>query len=109
MEIGCFEGNTAETTTIVPIITSFLERHNLAGTPVVVAADAGMLSGTNLKALDELGLSFIVGSRVTKAPPDLESHFHWNGDVEGDPFGGPVAMRLGVGGSWSTVGRIRSG
>jgi helix-turn-helix protein len=28
---------------------------------------------------------------------------------EGDPFGGPVAMRLGVGGSWSTVERIRLG
>ena len=26
----------------------------------------------------------------------------------GDPSGGPVAMRLGVGGSWSTVGRTRS-
>jgi hypothetical protein len=81
LEVGCFEGNTGETTTIVPIVTSFLERHGLAGTPLVVAADAGMLSGANLKALDELGLSFIVGSRVTKAPGDLESHFHWNGDV----------------------------
>lgn len=81
LEIGCFEGNTGETTTIVPIVTSFLERHGLTGTPLVVAADAGMLSGANLKALDELGLSFIVGSRVTKAPGDLESHFHWNGDV----------------------------
>ena len=28
---------------------------------------------------------------------------------EGDPFGGPVAMRLGVGGSWSTVERTRLG
>ena len=81
LEIGCFEGNTAETTTIVPIVTSFLERHCLQGTPMVVAADAGMLSGANLKALDELDLSFIVGSRATKAPGDLESHFHWNGDV----------------------------
>jgi transposase len=81
LEVGCFEGNTAETTTIVPIITSFIDRHQLEGTPMVVAADAGMLSGTNLKALDELELSFIVGSRVTKAPGDLESHFHWNGDV----------------------------
>jgi hypothetical protein len=81
LEIGCFEGNTAETTTIVPIITSFLDRHQLVGAPMVVAADAGMLSGANLKALDELKLSFIVGSRVTKAPGDLESHFHWNGDV----------------------------
>jgi hypothetical protein len=26
-------------------------------------------------------LSFIVGSRTTKVPADLESHFHWNGDV----------------------------
>jgi hypothetical protein len=80
LEIGCFEGNTAETTTIVPIIRGFVERHNLAGTPLVVAADAGMLSAANLNALDELGLSFIVGSRMTKAPKDLESHFHWNGD-----------------------------
>ena len=81
LEIGCFEGNTAETTTIVPIITSFLARHHLQGTPMVVAADAGMLSQTNLAALDEVNLSFIVGSRVTKAPGDLESHFHWNGDL----------------------------
>ncbi|BBZ03834.1 IS1634 family transposase [Mycolicibacterium chitae] len=81
LEIGCFEGNTAETTTLVPIIAGFVERHGLAGTPLVVAADAGMLSAANLTALDELGLLFIVGSRVTKAPKDLESHFHWNGDV----------------------------
>jgi transposase len=81
LEIGCYEGNTAETTTIVPIITAFQQRHHLDGTPMVVAADAGMLSASNLKALDELGLSFIVGSRTTKAPADLESHFHWHGDV----------------------------
>ncbi|GJF10077.1 IS1634 family transposase [Mycolicibacterium cyprinidarum] len=81
LEIGCFEGNTAETTTIVPIITGFLDRHGLTDTPMVVAADAGMLSQSNLTALDELELSFIVGSRATKAPGDLESHFHWNGDV----------------------------
>ena len=67
LEIGCFEGNRAETTTIVPIIAGFVERHQLAGIPLVVAADAGMLSAANLKALDELGLSFIVGSRMTKA------------------------------------------
>jgi hypothetical protein len=29
-------------------------------------------------------LSFIVGSRMTKAPNDLESHFHWNGEVFSD-------------------------
>jgi hypothetical protein len=81
LEIGCFEGNTAETTTLVPIITAFAERHDLRDTPIVVAADAGMLSATNLTALDEAGLGFIVGSRAVKAPIDLASHFHWNGDV----------------------------
>ncbi|MCV7192152.1 IS1634 family transposase [Mycolicibacterium brumae] len=81
LEIGCYEGNTAETTTIVPVIRSFLDRHKLGETEMVVAADAGMLSSSNLKDLDELGLSFIVGSRATKAPADLESHFHWNGDA----------------------------
>ena len=41
----------------------------------------GCCRRSNLKALDEAGLGFIVGSRVTKAPVDLASHFHWNGDV----------------------------
>jgi hypothetical protein len=40
-----------------------------------------MLSASNLKDLDEAGLGFIVGSRTVKAPIDLASHFHWNGDV----------------------------
>ncbi|WP_373560086.1 hypothetical protein [Rhodococcus sp. ACPA1] len=40
-----------------------------------------MLSAGNLKDLDDAGLKFIVGSRVTKAPADLANHFHWNGDV----------------------------
>ena len=48
---------------------------------MVVVADAGMLSAGNLKALDAAGLRFIVGSRVTKSPADLESHFRWNGDA----------------------------
>ena len=48
---------------------------------MVVVADAGMLSAKNLRELDEAGFSFIVGSRVTKAPIDLESHFRWHGDA----------------------------
>lgn len=74
LEIGCFEGNYAETRTIVPIVRQFQERHNLAD--MVIVADAGMLSATNLAALDEADLKFIVGSRVTKAPADLDHHFH---------------------------------
>ena len=81
LEISCFEGNTAETTTIVPILEAYQKRHGLAGVPMVIAADAGMLSWTNLKALDEGGFSFIVGSRTTKAPGDLASHFRWHGNA----------------------------
>lgn len=79
LEIGCYEGNKAETQTIVPIVKQFQERHNL--TDMVVVADAGMLSASNLNDLDEAGLRFIVGSRVTKAPIDLASHFRWHGDA----------------------------
>jgi len=79
LEIGCFEGNKAETATIVPIIEGFQARHDLVD--MVVVADAGMLSAANLTALEEAGLRFIVGSRSTKAPGDLESHFRWHGDA----------------------------
>ena len=79
LEIGCFEGNTAETTTIGPIIKAFQARHSLSD--IVVVADAGMLSASNLRELDEAGLRFIVGSRVAKAPTDLASHFRWHGDA----------------------------
>lgn len=40
-----------------------------------------MLSATNLTALDDAGLTFIAGSRATRAPIDLASHFRWHGDA----------------------------
>lgn len=79
LEIGCFEGNKAETLTILPVIRAFQDRHHIAD--MVVVADAGMLSASNLRALDEAGFSFIVGSRQTAAPLDLASHYRWHGEV----------------------------
>ncbi|MGA7054655.1 MAG: IS1634 family transposase [Mycobacterium sp.] len=79
LEIGCFEGNKAETLTIVPIVKAFQQRHDI--TDMVVVADAGMLASGNLRELDDAKLRFIVGSRVTKAPNDLASHFHWHGTL----------------------------
>ena len=79
LEIGCYEGNKAETHTIVPIVKQFQARHNLAD--MVVVADAGMLSMDNLAALNDAKLKVIVGSRPVKAPGDLANHFHWNGDA----------------------------
>jgi hypothetical protein len=82
LEIGCFEGNQAEKLTILPVIRQFLARHGIEA--MVVVADAGMLSAASLADLDDAGLGFIVGSRVTKAPVDLESHFRWHGDAFSD-------------------------
>ena len=82
LEIGCFEGSKAEKLTILPVIRQFQARHGIEA--MVVVADAGMLSAANLDDLDEEGLGFIVGSRVTKAPVDLESHFRWHGDAFSD-------------------------
>ena len=82
LEIGCYEGNRAETATIIPIVKQFQARHGLSD--MVVVADAGMLSTSNLTALDEAGLRFIVGSRAVKAPGDLASHFRWFGDAFAD-------------------------
>nr|WP_255574575.1 IS1634 family transposase [Austwickia sp. TVS 96-490-7B] len=79
LEITCWQGNKAETATILPTVKAFQERHGVAD--LVVVADAGMLSASNLKALDKAGMRFIVGSRQTKAPADLESHFRWHGDA----------------------------
>lgn len=70
LEIGCFEGNKAEKHTLLPIIDAFKARHQIEH--MVVVADAGMLSAANLSALDTVGYRFIVGSRLTKAPIDLE-------------------------------------
>ncbi|MGC0249408.1 IS1634 family transposase [Pseudactinotalea sp. Z1748] len=79
LEVGCFEGNQAETSTLLPIVNAFTERHSLAD--IVIVADAGMLSAGNLKELDAANLRFIVGSRSAKAPGDLASHFRWHGDA----------------------------
>lgn len=82
LRIGCWEGNRAESTTIIPVVEALQRAHGIEGSPVV--ADAGMLSATNLKALDEARLRFIVGARATRTPGDLEAHFHWRGDALAD-------------------------
>ena len=46
-----------------------------------------MLSASNLSALDEARLRFIVGARTTRAPRALEAPFPWHGDA---PAAGPV-------------------
>lgn len=67
-----FEGNTAETKTILPVLEAFRLKHHLA--PMTVVADAAMLSLKNLVALTQAGYTYIVGSRLTKIPYALAEY-----------------------------------
>ncbi len=67
-----FEGNTAETKTILPVIETFKKQHNLSD--ITVVADAGMLSQANLEALTNAGYTYIVGSRLHKIPYDIAQY-----------------------------------
>lgn len=67
-----FEGNTAETTTLLPVLNRYRLIHRL--TAVTVVADAGMLSLRNLAAIADAGHHFIVGSRLTKTPYGLAEY-----------------------------------
>lgn len=64
--IETFEGNTAETKTMLPTITAFMTAHDLAD--VTVVADAGMVSEANREALEDAGLSYIIGARIPEEP-----------------------------------------
>ena len=57
LQVGCWEGNKAETTTIIPIVEAFQAAHGIED--LVIVADAGMLSAANLTALDDARLRFI--------------------------------------------------
>jgi len=69
LELHSFEGNKAETKTIVPVIEEFKARHGLLG--ITVVADAGMLSAKNLTDLSDAGYTYIVGSKLAKIPYDI--------------------------------------
>ena len=79
LQVGCWEGNKAETTTIIPVVEAFQAAHGIED--LIIVADASMLSAANLTTLDDARLRFIVGARTTRAPGDLEAHFHWEGDA----------------------------
>jgi len=95
LEVHMFEGNKAETTTLIPVLTAFQARHGI--TELVVVADAGMLSASNLNALEDAGFGFIVGSRLVKAPYDLADHFARHGNYFTDGQVLESAREMGTG------------
>ena len=64
--VSAFEGNRAETKTMLPVIESFMAAHRLPD--VTVVADAGMVSEANQKAIEAAGLSFILGAKIPHEP-----------------------------------------
>jgi len=69
LELQSFEGNKAETKTLLPVIEQFKTKHQLAD--ITVVADAAMLSQTNLETLIQAGYTYVVGSRLNKIPYDI--------------------------------------
>jgi hypothetical protein len=64
--VSAFEGNKAETRTMLPVIEAFMAAHQLPD--VTVVADAGMVSEANQKQIEAAGLSFILGARIPDVP-----------------------------------------
>lgn len=64
--VEAFEGNTAETTTMLPTIRAFIAAHQLPD--VTIVADAGMISTANKQAIEAAGLSFILGTKIPDIP-----------------------------------------
>lgn len=69
LAVHSFEGNKAETKTILPVINAFRLTHRLSD--ITVVADSAMMSRENLEALTATGYYYIVGSRLNKIPYDI--------------------------------------
>ena len=81
LQVHAFDGNTAETKTILPVIQAFAAAHGLP--ELTVIADAGMLSEANLKELEDAGLRFIVGARIPDVPYQVSQ---WRQEHPGEPI-----------------------
>ncbi|MBS1672810.1 MAG: IS1634 family transposase, partial [Actinobacteria bacterium] len=95
LEVHEFEGNKAETKTIVLVLDAFRERHQVD--ELVAVADAGMLSAANLAAVEDAGHRFIVGSRTSSAPFDLAAHHDRVGNVFTDGQTVETTRTMGTG------------
>jgi len=78
LALHSFEGNKAETKTLLPVIEAFQAQHKLSN--VTIVADAAKLSASNLKALTKAGHTYIVGSRLHKVPYAI-AEYQKNGDL----------------------------
>lgn len=73
LAVEAFEGNRAETATMLPVINAFKAAHQLR--EVTVVADAGMISESNQIAMTAAGLTYILGARIPFLP-DVVREWH---------------------------------
>jgi Transposase DDE domain len=78
--IDAFEGNRAETKTMIPLVQRFVAAHGIAG--VTVVADAGMMSEANLADIEGAGWSFVIGGRLPEVPYAISQWRRDNPDLE---------------------------
>ena len=62
LKVTAFEGNKAETKTMIPVLQEFMATHQLKD--ITVVADAGMVSDANRKAIETAKLSYIIGEKL---------------------------------------------
>jgi hypothetical protein len=80
LAVEAFEGNKAETATMVPTLTAFMSAHRLSD--ITVVADAGMLSDNNKREIEAAGLGFILGNRIGHIPYVIDEWRRNNLDAE---------------------------
>lgn len=66
-----FEGNKFEGHTMLPVIDSFKEKYKLE--QLVIIADSGLLSNTNIEELQHGGYEFILGARIKNEKRDIQN------------------------------------
>lgn len=64
-----FSGNTFEGHTLIPVIKTFIKKHEVENFTVV--ADAAMISAENIEALQVDKINYIVGARLGNVPSGL--------------------------------------
>lgn len=79
LAIGAFEGNKAETQTMVPMIQRLRDAYQLDD--ITVVADAGMFSAGNKKAVVDAGLHYILGTKEREIPYPIAVWQQANPDV----------------------------
>lgn len=65
-----FEGSTYEGYTLIPVLENIQKKFSI-GKPIVIA-DAGLLSGANIKALISHGYKFVLGGKIRNESKEIK-------------------------------------